>query len=70
MILASSLASIDVSAGRKPRPHSSIGMSVLVQDAAESIASSDTKAVKSVRFCDRWVSGRKDVAAPHDCAAV
>lgn len=38
---------------RKPRPYRSSGMSVLVQDAAESIASSDIEAAESVRFGDR-----------------
>jgi hypothetical protein len=39
---------------RKPRPYRSSGMSVLVEDAAELIASSDVEAVDSVRLDDRY----------------
>ncbi|HEV7897413.1 MAG TPA: hypothetical protein VGP31_06165 [Planosporangium sp.] len=42
---------------RKPRPYRSSGMPVFVEDAAESIASSDVEVVESVRFGD-WLGER------------
>jgi hypothetical protein len=38
---------------RKPCPHRSSGVSVFVEDAAESVASSDVEVVESVRCGDR-----------------
>jgi hypothetical protein len=50
----------EVCACRKHRPCSSGGVSVLVEDAAESIASSDVEVVELVRCGDRlgeWAQG-------------